>query len=198
MTRLVYKVGSSIATAALLASTLAPAVFADNTVTIEGNGDSSTNIAIAASVDVALVNQSNNADVKNDVVQIANTGGNEANNNTDGNVKIDTGNASASSTTSTSGNTNGATVTPPTPVNNTVNIKNNGVGSTNIGAAVDLNLRRCRQANNSKVRNLKFQNARTGGNTASGNTGGDTTIKTGSATITSTDTTSGNSNTCSI
>lgn len=106
------KIGAALAIGSLAASMLAPAsAFADQTCTISGNGENSTNRCRLVKVKRVRVQQSNTARVRTEVVIVQNTGDNEANNTTNGgDVKIDTGNATSTVTITVSGNTNTATV----------------------------------------------------------------------------------------
>ena len=108
------KIVGAAATGALLAATLLPgAAFADQTCTISGNGAGSTNRCRMIRERRIRIEQTNVAFVRTNVVVIQNTGGNDANNNTGGNVHVETGNTTSTITITISGNTNIAV--PPNP-----------------------------------------------------------------------------------
>jgi len=98
MNKLLYKAATGIATASLLAQAFTPLAFADTTVEISGNGADSDNTATVVQVNETGVFQENNAEIQNNVSVSANSGGNDANNNTGGDVSIDTGNATSNTT----------------------------------------------------------------------------------------------------
>src|SRR3990167_1600933 len=95
MNKLAYKAATGLATAALILGSFAPAVFADTTVEISGNGSGSDNEANVLVESTTVVTQNNDANIQNNVTVNANTGNNEANDNTGGDVSVDTGNAEA-------------------------------------------------------------------------------------------------------
>ncbi|MBI2031179.1 MAG: hypothetical protein HYT08_01055 [Candidatus Levybacteria bacterium] len=82
---------------------------------------------------------------------------------------------------------------------NTVNVKNNGVGSTNTVVAVNKQKTKVRQTNLTGVLNLTGVHQDTGGNSANGNTGGGTKdVDSGNATSTVTNTTTTGGNTATV
>ncbi len=96
----------SAAAAGILASgmLLAPAALADSTCTITGNGSGSTNrctvtinngggCSTTCSAHPKASKQVNKAKIKNKVIIRSNTGGNDANRNTGGDVSISSGNS---------------------------------------------------------------------------------------------------------
>jgi len=92
------KIATSIATGAFLGAILTGSAFAaDNKCEISGNGNNSTNRCRLVKVNKKTVVQVNSAHVANFVGAGANTGGNDANKNTTsgGDVKVDTGSATA-------------------------------------------------------------------------------------------------------
>jgi len=197
--RMTKKIATAIAAGTILAATLLPgAAFADNTIIIDHNGAGSTNTASVGSVNIASVGQSNASEITNFITQTANTGDNSAFGNTGGNTTILTGNSSATSIINISGNANTAVISPFPSSNNSITITNNGAGSINSGTATSIKIKTCTHSNIASVLNLKIQTSHTGGNTAFGNTGGNTTINTGHSTTASTATTSGNTNHCSL
>ena len=93
------KLTTSIVSAALLATSFAPAAFAD-TIEIVNNGADSTNVVNTTDTNVTGVHQSNSTYVVNAIGVSSNTGGNTANQNTGGDTTVDTGNATSTVTTS--------------------------------------------------------------------------------------------------
>lgn len=189
---------AKIVSAALTATTallsVAPVTFATSVV-VSGNGtdsDNTVNLEINRTVDIF---QQNTADVDNSVNASANTGGNEASDNTGGNVSIGTGNATTRLTLSTSANSNtnsGNCCVGDLSVD--AKISGNGSDSDN-----EINLRLNNSHNFIENNSLDIDNrlelyANTGDNKASGNTGGDVQINTGNALIELLLTNSGNSN----
>ena len=184
MTRLIYKAGTAIATAALLASTFAGAALADTTAEISGNGASSTNTITTENSCSATVIQKNKTYVGVDATVVANTGGNEANSNTGSGVTTDTGNATASTTVSVGGSSN--TATPPNccecnggPTDAT--ISGNGSGSTNDVTTTNVADTLVVQKNKTKVKVYAKVKAKTGKNKANNNIGGTVNTDTGTA-----------------
>ena len=87
------KIGVAIATGALLLNAFVPLAMADTTIQISGNGsnsDSTANVSLDQSTTVV---QNNTANVTNNVDVDADTGGNDAEDNTGGDVSIVTGDA---------------------------------------------------------------------------------------------------------
>lgn len=151
-------------------------------VTISGNGAFSDNKADVSNNSDVTVKQDNDAKVTNHIDSNATTGGNNANFNTGGDTTINTGNASTHTVVSTEANKNVAQVSGNNGSNDSnVQISGNGAFSDN-----NVDLRNgastvVAQDNKAHVINHVKSNARTGGNDASFNTGGDTTINTGDA-----------------
>ena len=193
---------AKIVSAALSATTallsIAPTTFA-TTVSVSGNGAASENtVNLAVSKTVSILQQ-NSADVDNNVGASANTGGNSANDNTGGDVSIDTGNATTKLLLSTTANSNksvGACCTGDLSVD--AKISGNGSDSEN-----EINLRLNNEFNSEENNNLDIDNridlsANTGDNRANGNTGGATNISTGNALIELVLTNKGNSNSAEV
>ncbi len=157
----------------------------DTDVTISGNGDKSDNYVKVDNDNTTYVKQDNNANVKNNVKSNANTGGNDANHNTGGSVKVTTGDASSTTTVTTNANANVAQVGGGNGegAKFSAMIMGNGDRSdSDIKAYLD-NSVNVLQANSAHVYNNVDSNAKTGGNDAKHNTGGDVTIDTGNADI---------------
>jgi len=103
------KIATAFAAGALLLNTVAP-VFAGTTIILSENGDGSDNDATVKLGQSTTVVQSNNADVYNNVDAEAETGDNEANENTGGDVDIETGDASVDVNVENTLNSNSAEV----------------------------------------------------------------------------------------
>jgi hypothetical protein len=100
------KIASGVATAAILSVAMAPSAFAETFVSIHGNGSHSDNeIDISGSKSTSIV-QNNSSRIVNDVNVSNNTGGNSANDNTGGEVSIQTGDASSEVEIVNHGNSN--------------------------------------------------------------------------------------------
>lgn len=187
-----YKIAGFVASAALMLTVLAPKAFADSTLEISGNGDSSTNTIVATSTKTCEVKQKANTEVLAEVYTSASTGGNTANSNTGGNVTIDTGDATAVSTVTVTGGSN--TAVDPCCCIQELNgqssdpaiISGNGVDTTNTIVATKSKSSKVKQKANTGVLAGVRTKAKTGKNKANSNTGpGDVEVKTGKADSTS-------------
>src|SRR2546430_1696013 len=128
------RITTAIATGAVLLNALAPLAFAETQLNITGNGSDSKSTINLSNNNTTNVVQSNNATVNNDVKTNLSTGDNRANDNTGGNVVVDTGNAKSNVTLSTVANSNKANVEGCNACNGgnvTVNVSNNGSDSKN-------------------------------------------------------------------
>src|SRR5687768_11308617 len=102
MTNLQRKLTTAFATGAVLANAFVPMTFANTTgstggttsLTISGNGSDSDSDIDVNRDNNTTVNQTNVANVDNNVNVSASTGGNSASDNTGGDVQLRTGNAS--------------------------------------------------------------------------------------------------------
>jgi hypothetical protein len=152
-------------------------------VTVSGNGVGSDNAVNVLSASNTTVNQNNNANVRNDIDANASTGKNDAKYNTGGDVTIMTGNASTSVAVNTVANRNLAHVGGGSGSNNgsSVQILGNGAWSDNTVNLLDSSSVVLTQDNNANIDNDVDADAKTGGNEAKFNTGGDVTIDTGDA-----------------
>lgn len=176
------KVVSAIATGTLVLNMFATSAFAATDIEISGNGSFSDNKAkINKSVNTTVV-QSNSAYVSNNVSSKASTGGNQANDNTGGDVAIATGNATSRTDLTTKVNLNHA------EVNNCdcegdaeILISGNGSESDNKVKLNSQNNTSLFQDNTAKIKNNVDADAKTGHNDANRNTGGDVTVVTGNA-----------------
>jgi len=176
------KLITSIATGAILLNSLTPFAFANTTIEISENGSSSDNTANVSTSSNTTVVQNNDANVSNNVDANATTGGNDANDNTGGDVVISTGDAETNVDVSTAVNANHADVDGCNCDNDAdVLISGNGYNSDNDANLTTTNDVNVFQDNAAKISNDVDANAKTGDNDANRNTGGDTVILTGDA-----------------
>lgn len=170
-----------LASGSVLVSPLST-VFAGTTIVINGNGSDSTNGAVVVQQTSTQVVQSNHADIDNNVKADAETGENDAKDNTGGDVSIDTGNATTDVSVKNSVNVNEAAVDCCAAGGETsVEISGNGTGSENVATLQQQNAVGVFQDNKADVDNHIKADAETGENDAEDNTGGDVEINTGNA-----------------
>lgn len=189
---------TAIATGAVLLNAIAPAAYAGTEIVISGNGAGSDNSANVTQNSTTNVSQSNTAFVSNNVSSNATTGNNNANFNTGGNVTIGTGNANTTVNVSNDLNKNFADVKCCPAGNTTVNVSGNGSFSNNTVNLTQNSTTNLTQGNAANVINNVSANARTGGNGAGFNTGGDVVIVTGDANVNATVKTAANTNVAKI
>lgn len=152
-------------------------------VKIAGNGAYSENEAEVKTDNKVNVDQDNTAKINNKVYVDQNTGYNDANKNTGGDVAVETGDASATVSVSNEANSNWAAVTagPNGGGVMSVEISGNGANSEN-EAEVSLSTNKNIDQNNyANIGNLIGVESNTGNNDANKNTGGEVSIKTGDA-----------------
>lgn len=186
---------TAIATGTLLVNALMPVAFADSTIT--GNGTGSANDITSTSASTNTVEQSNTANVSNTVISSNTSGGNNASDNTGGDTTITTGNAGSATTIQNLLNANVASApTCNSCISNSGNDTISGNGSHSQSNIVDSsgNSNSTFQNNVADVANSVTSNNKTGGNDASGNTGGNTTVSTGGAMSNTSITTTANAN----
>ena len=188
------KLTTAFAAGALLFSSFATPALAGTTIEISGNGSSSTNDAQVTLEQQTTVVQENNADINNYVEVSADTGSNDANDNTGGDVDIDTGDATVDVSVSNTVNSNTASVDCCPTGDTEVLISGNGTGSDNDAELNMANATELFQSNNADVQNTVFADAKTGRNDADDNTGGSVSIDTGDATVTTSLSTTANAN----
>lgn len=156
----------------------------DTDVKISGNGAKSDNTVTLKDTNTNGITQNNNATVTNNVENKANSGGNDANSNTGGDVMINTGAATAVSNVTTVANANSAVIGGGVGAgHNSASfvITGNGAGSDNWIDADLSNTNTVNQGNTATVNNDVESKAKTGYNDAGFNTGGDVMIGTGAA-----------------
>lgn len=186
MSNLKLKLTTAVATAALLATTFAPAAFADTIVRYRNTGAGSTNKTKIHKENKVKVEQYNATAVVNLVGVLQNTGGNSATDNTgDGDTNVNSGNANGTinNTTVTGGNlANVASCGCPNGDTRVI-FRDTGAGSFNKVVIEETNKTKVTQENETLVVNGVLVGQNTGLNSASGNTGdGNVTVDSGNAT----------------
>lgn len=180
MTKTQKKVISFVASAALLVNTALP-VFAQ-TIEVTGNGADSNNTAHVDSSSTTTVGQTNAANISNNVSVSSSTGANDANKNTNGNVQVQTGDATTVTKVSNTANSNVADVKGCCATDANVVIGGNGADSQN-KANLDLSsTTTVNQTNAADLQNNVDAKSSTGKNDANKNTGGTVDVQTGDAT----------------
>ncbi len=173
---------TTVAASAMMLNLLAPVAFADTSITISGNGSDSSNTTTVTTTNSTTVEQSNTANVQNNVNSNADSGGNTAKDNTGGNVDIESGNATVKDQVKNDLNSNAATVGCPCGNGDTtVSITGNGSDSENGVGLSNTNKTQVTQANEANVNNSVNADASTGDNKASDNTGGNVKVYSGDA-----------------
>jgi hypothetical protein len=177
------KIFAMFAAFTLLLGSFAPLALADTSLVISGNGAGSENEVEVEVESETTVVQSNNAQIVNNITSNANTGGNDANDNTGGDVVISTGNAVSSVDVVNKANLNEAIVEDCNgcETDYRVKISGNGAGSENEVEIESENKVEIFQDNYAYFENNVDAKAKTGYNDANRNTGGDVTIVTGHA-----------------
>ena len=193
-------VASAVATGVLLFNGLLP-VFA-STILITGNGSDTKNEVVVGQNSTTAVTQSNTASVTNNINATSSTGKNDADDNTGGDVSIETGDAKTEVSVENTLNSNTAEVDCCGANDFDVEISGNGTYSDN---KVELDINKdqdsalvVEQANSAKVDNRVDAKAKTGGNDAEDNTGGSVSVKTGDATTSVTLGTMANTNSAKV
>src|SRR3990167_3951321 len=173
----------------------------------DGNGSGSSNTGSATVSENNTTDQSNSASISNGLTGASVSGQNSASNNTGGDSFINTGDASTTGTIITSANTNidGVTVAEFNIVDDHIGDyildfsagcvsgcdgftglaqnSNNRSNSDNDAIINSDTNNTTNQTNNGTVNNDLYLTANSGDNTVSGNTGGDSYITTGGATV---------------
>lgn len=180
MNKFQKSLASAIATGALLVNSMLP-VFAETTIQISGNGTGSTNSSGVSFTQSTTVVQSNVADVYNKVDADADTGDNDANDNTGGDVSIETGDADVDVKVENNLNQNSAQVDCCVGGDTEILISGNGSDTKNTANVGLGNSTTVFQDNYADVTNKVWADADTGDNDAKDNTGGDVSIETGDA-----------------
>ena len=200
MNKLQKRLVSAAATATLLLNSLTPA-FAATTFEITGNTNDGNNTTNVATSNTTAVTQSNNANVNNNISATANTGDNDANRNAGGDVNVDTGDATVTTVVENDLNHNSADVESCGGCGfGDLEVKISG--NTNEGDN-DATVRGVQQTivsqnNEADVDNNIHSSATTGYNDTNRNAGGDVTVTTGNAEVTTEVTTVANTNSVRI
>lgn len=184
MKKYVYKLTAALTTAALLASTFVPSVFAESDLEIVGNGQNSENTIKVEDKCSSVVAQHNDLAVEALVGASSNSGLNQADGNTGDDVEIDTGDAESGVGVEVHGGSNLAEAPDCCKCdlgNLDVSIKENGEDSKNKVEVKEQKDTTVAQFSTAFVGVLAHLKANTGKNRANGNTGGKTEIKTGKA-----------------
>lgn len=165
----------------LLTFSVIPGTAAAEEIAITGNGsDSETQVNLSQNTNTA-VSQDNDMNVDNNVNLIADTGDNEASDNTAGDTSASTGNVSINTSILNSGNTSTVTQDCCKTQNNggAITISGNGTGSQNLVNQNISSQTTVRINQNANITNNIFGTAITGNNKANDNNHGDVSITTG-------------------
>lgn len=191
MNMLIRKIATGATSVSLLGSIFTIPAFAD--IQITDNGAHSTSTVSVTVEKNCEVKQKNKTYVESLIDSKASTGGNSANHNTGSSVLVDTGNATSSVGIAVDGGSNTATNpcccqcdrcdgVGPTSLHDVL-ISGNGHGSSNHATVSKTKSSYVYQKNKTRVLTLVSSRAKTGKNSASGNTdgGGTVDVKTGNA-----------------
>ena len=193
------RITTAVATGALIFNAFAQSAFAATTIEISGNGTNSDNDSNVGISQTTTVVQSNNADVFNKVDVDADTGGNDANDNTGGDVSVETVDVDTEVNVSNALNSNSANVDCCLSDGDTeVLISGNGSNSDNTVNLGQTNYNAIYQSNDADVTNLVDVDGDTGDNDAEDNTGGDVSVETGDVDTKVSISTAANANSASI
>ncbi len=157
-----------------------PALASD--IIISGNGDSSKNTAEVTVTTKTTITQGNTSDYTNTLRLSGDTGGNEANSNTGGDVDISTGNVENTANVTNTGGGNTATINLAPPDLPNISIEDNGSKTTNKATVKWTDTTKAKQTNSCTKKNKVKENGKTGKNKANKNTGGTVTVSTGNVT----------------
>jgi len=200
MNKLQKRLVSAAATATLLLNSLTPA-FAATTFEISGNTNDGNNTTSVGTTNTTSVTQSNNANVNNNIQATANTGNNDANRNAGGEVNVGTGNATVTTTVENDLNHNSADVESCGGCgfgDLEVKISGNTNEGDNEANVAGVQQTIVSQNNNADVNNNINSSAKTGYNNTNRNAGGDVSVETGNAEVTTEVTTVANTNSAQI
>ena len=179
MTQLKKQITGALTIGLMVAQLLAPvAAYAEDGInlTISGNGAQSTSVENVAVVNTTTVSQTNTSNVTNNVDSKSNSGGNDANYNTGGDVAVITGKATSNVDVLNDLNKNIATVDCCEPASTTVTIDGNGYQTKNDVNLSQTNTNALVQTNVANVLNNVDSKANSGWNDAKYKTGGRPTI----------------------
>jgi hypothetical protein len=180
---LIKRISTVIATGSLLFGTLATPMFASTGAGAIGNGAESQNTVNVNQTNTSTAAQTNNATITNNVSSDASTGGNSTDFNTGGDSAIRTGGASNVVDINNQANSNQMQM--PTQCNcdngGLVEVGGNGAFSANAANLNTTNNTSAFQNNAAQFTNNVDAESKTGANTASDNTNGNSYIFTGPA-----------------
>lgn len=163
----------------LASMVLSPQVYAEQ-ITVTGNGSESVNTVVVSETTQTKVEQTNEANVVNNVSTESKTGNNDASFNTTGNTMVQTGDAVQQTQVTNSMNTSVLNQSDCCKQQETnIHVSNNGAFSTNHVSVNNTNTTSVNVYQNANVVNNIESEANTGNNDASFNTDGDSVIKTG-------------------
>jgi hypothetical protein len=172
MIKLSTKLGAAVAMAAVIASTLAPAAFA--------NGSKPKGVTIN-NTNNTPVTQKNKTLIVNGVLSVSNTGGINVGKNDDGKVKIKTGNTNTTVTINNTGSSNNATLTNcGCPNQGAVTTLDQGNGPNNSVTVNNSSTLTVQQTNKTAIINVVGVISNTGLINVNGTDDGKTVITTGS------------------
>lgn len=177
------RIASAVATGALLLNSFVTPAFAATNIQITGNGSDSNSEAKLELKKSNSVVQNNTANVSNKVDVKAKTGGNSADDNTGGDVKISTGDSAVGVAVKNMLNSNSASVDCCANGDTDVEISGNGSDSDNEAKLDMKSSNGIFQDNYGKVNNNLNVDAKTGDNEADDNTGGEVEIETGDSEV---------------
>jgi hypothetical protein len=168
----------------LFLSAFSPAVFAYTATEISGNGTDSTNTAVVTKDQSVVVVQDNFAHIENRINANTSTGENRANDNTGGDVTVNTGSATSNVNVENKVNANIAQVEECDGCENAIEatISGNGSYSDNTAIINSFTDTAVYQDNFACIDNDVNANPSTGENEADRNTGGAVNVTTGPAT----------------
>ena len=192
------KIGTGLATAALLASVMAPAAFASTHVWVSGNGNHSSTFVMVGNHSRLTVSQYNRSTNYNFIGSSATTGGNNVNGNVGGGGNgVTTGKSQSSVTVGNYGNSNSATVAScGCASDTTVGVSGNGHYSDNSVIVLNHSVSSVSQGNSTQNFTGVMSVSDSGGNNVNGNVGGGGNgVTTDGSTSTVTVTNGGSSNT---
>lgn len=176
------KLAAALASGTILFNSLATSALAATSLEVSGNGSQSeSHVNVNKSSNTTVV-QNNDAKVNNTVKSSASTGGNQANDNTGGDVTVATGNAKSKVDLSTHVNLNKAHVNECDCEGDVeVKVAGNGFESDNKVNLQSHNDTSLFQNNKADIKNDVDAKSSTGKNDAKRNTGGDVAVITGHA-----------------
>src|SRR3990167_758457 len=182
MTKFTKKLFAAASASAMFLSIVGP-VAAETSIEVTGNGYNSDNTAVVTQTNTTNVIQSNSATVVNYIDADADTGDNDANYNTGGDVVVSTGNAKTYVDVATTANSNLALVGGNGAQAGGVSalITGNGYNADSDLTLTHVKTINIAQDNWAWVDNHVDAEAETGDNDANYNTGGDAAILTGNA-----------------